>query len=454
MSVKDSIFTIRSAVASHAMNRRHDAMGLHQGSRWDEYVRGLAAEVERRLDATERSIFRGRPVFWVGDDSWLGGNAVSSVAQPPEDLRLDRVSRKFVPPEADDAWQVTAIDSRTIHLAARPLICVGRPRDDVRGTMFFNEPVDAVITWVDGADPEWLRRKQSFEPGESAHETSDADARYSDNDELRACLRGIAAYAPWIRHVFIVTDRQIPGFLDRECLLAEARTTGLSGGTTVSIVDHSQILPQSTLPTFNSHVIESALHRIPGLSEHYLYFNDDVVLGEPSTPEDFFTPAGLLRVALSPQGIHGDLPVMDSARNNRELLSQLTGTLMDRRFKHVPHAQSRSLAFELEEAIAARLADTRTHRFRDPEDVSFASSLLLSFAVATGRAVPSEFSYSYIDLGEGNAVRRLGGLVKQGGRLVNCFNQVGSMTERNRRSLAKALEALWPWASPWEVPRG
>lgn len=448
MSIKDSLFTIRSAVASRALNRRHDAMGLHQGSRWDEYVRGIADEIQRRLDAIERSVFRGRPVLWLGDD------AAAAVAQPPEGLRLDRVSRKFVPPEADDAWQVTAIDGRAIHPAARPLICAGKPRDDVRGTMFFNEPVDTVITWVDGSDPDWLRRKQSFEPAESAHETSDAEARYSDNDELRACLRGIAAYAPWIRHVFIVTDRQIPGFLDQDTLLADPSSAGLSSSTTVSIVDHSQILPQSVLPTFNSHVIESALHRIPGLSEHYLYFNDDVVLGEPSTPEDFFTPGGLLRVALSPQGVHGDLPVMDSARNNRELLSQLTGTLMDRRYKHVPHAQSKSLAFELEDAIADRLGDTRTHRFRDPEDVSFASSLLLSFAVATGRAVPSEFSYSYIDLGEGNAVRRLGGLVKQGGRLVNCFNQVGNMTERNRRALAKALEALWPWASPWEVSRG
>lgn len=454
MAIKDSLFTIRSAVASRALNRCHDAMGLHQGSRWDEYVRGIADETQRRLDAIERSTFRGRPVFWLGDGSLLGDDAASAGVQPSEGLRLDRIPRHFVPPEADDAWQVTAIDGRAIHPAAGPLICAGKPRNDVRGTMFFNEPVDAVITWVDGSDPEWLRRKESFAPAESAHETSDVDARFSDNNELRACLRGIAAYAPWIRHVFIVTDRQIPGFLDQDSLLAEAPTTGFSCGTTVSIVDHSQILPHNVLPTFNSHVIESALHRIPGLSEHYLYFNDDVVLGKPSTPEDFFTPGGLLRVALSPQGIHGDLPIMDSARNNRELLYQLTGTLMDRRYKHVPHAQSKSLAFELEEAIADRLGDTRTHRFRDPEDVSFVSSLLLSFAVATGRAVPSEFSYSYIDLGESNAVRRLGGLMKQGGLLVNCFNQVGSMTERNRRALAKTLEALWPWASPWEVSKG
>lgn len=447
LSVKDVFFTIRGVAASRALQRRHTSMGLQRGRRWDTYVRDISQEVASRLNVVDCSSFRGRPVFWLG----AGGMAP---VQHPEGLSLDGVSRRFVPPEAHEAWQVTAIDGRAIHPAARPLICAGKPREDVRGTMFFNEPVDAVITWVDGADPDWLRRKQSFEPAEAAHDTSDAEARYSDNDELRACLRGIAAYAPWIRHVFIVTDRQIPGFLDRDSLLADPSSAGLSSSTTVRIVDHSQILPQSVLPTFNSHVIESALHRIPGLSEHYLYFNDDVVLGKPSTPEDFFTPAGLLRVALSPQGIHGDLPVMDSARNNRELLYQLTGTLIDRRYKHVPHAQSKSLAFELEEVIAERMAETRMHRFRNPEDVSFASSLLLSYAVATGHAVPSEFPYSYIDLGNHNAVRRLGGLVRQGGRLVNCFNQVGSMTERNRRALAKALEALWPWASPWEVPRG
>ena len=88
---------------------------------------------------------------------------------------------------------------------------------------------------------------------------------------------------------------------------------------------------------------------------------------------------------------------------------------------------------------------------------------LLSYAVATGRAVPSALSYSYIDVGQNDAVRRLGGLLRertaaqngsaeQGyGRLVNCFNQVKTMSAGNSKALRKTLEAMWPWACPWET---
>lgn len=453
LPVKDAFFSIRFAYALRRLQQRHASMGLTPGRAWASYAEGISDEVATRLPVTERSTFRGRAVLWI-EKSDVGGNELS-VANPPAGLKLLRAPRRFVPPEAQAAWRVIDSNGRAIHPAAQPLICAGEPNQGVTGTMFFNEPVDAVITWVDGSDPEWVQRKSAFKPGQSARESSNVEARFSDNTELRACLRGIAAYAPWIRHIFIVTDQQVPAWLDQ--------SAGQAGGTGVSIVDHREILPHNVLPTFNSHVIESALHRIPGLSEHYLYFNDDVILGAPSTPEDFFTPAGQMRVSLSGQGIHGDLPVMDSARKNRELLMQLTGTIMDRRYKHVPHAQLRSVAYELEETIEGHISQTRSHRFRNPADVSFASSLLLSYAVATGHAVPSALSYSYIDVGQNDAVRRLGGLLRertaaqngsaeQGyGRLVNCFNQVETMSAGNSKALRKTLEAMWPWVCPWET---
>ena len=98
----------------------------------------------------------------------------------------------------------------------------------------------------------------------------------------------------------------------------------------VNVVDHGEILPADALPTFNSHAIETALHRIPGLAEHLLYFNDDFFLGRPIRPEALFSPAGLASVFFSPGTIGlTDLPDsppwLKAAWNNRRLLQEAFG---------------------------------------------------------------------------------------------------------------------------------
>ncbi|TXS35253.1 stealth family protein, partial [Streptomyces sp. t39] len=136
-------------------------------------------------------------------------------------------------------------------------------------------PVDVVYTWVDGADPAWLRRRAEFS-GEGYHAEAANAARYLSRDELRYSLRSLHMYAPWVRTVYLVTDDQTPSWLN----------TAVPG---IEVVSHKDIFRSSAgLPTFNSHAIESQLHHIEGLSEHFLYFNDDVMLGNEVTPGDFF----------------------------------------------------------------------------------------------------------------------------------------------------------------------
>ena len=102
-------------------------------------------------------------------------------------------------------------------------------------------------------------------------------SRFRDNDELKYSLRSIEKFAPWIRKVFIVTNGQIPSWLD----LSNPK---------VQIITHDQIfLNKSQLPTFSSAAIELNLHRIPGLSDYFIYFNDDVFLGQPVFPYDFYS---------------------------------------------------------------------------------------------------------------------------------------------------------------------
>ncbi|XP_075712804.1 N-acetylglucosamine-1-phosphotransferase subunits alpha/beta isoform X2 [Rhinoderma darwinii] len=102
-------------------------------------------------------------------------------------------------------------------------------------------------------------------------------SRFEDNEELRYSLRSIEKHAPWVRHVFIVTNGQIPSWLNLD-------------NPRVTIVTHQEIfLNTSHLPTFSSPAIESHIHRIPGLSQKFIYMNDDVMFGTHVWPDDFYS---------------------------------------------------------------------------------------------------------------------------------------------------------------------
>ena len=139
--------------------------------------------------------------------------------------------------------------------------------------------IDLVYLWVNGNDPKWIeKRNRSIGKTSSAQEN--CEGRYVDNDELKYSLRSVEMYAPWIRKIFIVTDNQVPAWLD---------TTNPK----IQIVDHTEIIPREYLPCFNSAVIEHHLHRIEGLAEHFLYANDDMYINKPVSPADFFGKDGL-----------------------------------------------------------------------------------------------------------------------------------------------------------------
>ncbi|CAH0518690.1 unnamed protein product [Peronospora belbahrii] len=168
-------------------------------------------------------------------------------------------------------------------------------------------PIDVVYTWVNGTDPRWKKEKVFWHKHWIASLTgqplpvwgqedienirgkddSNSDNRFRDNEELRYSLRSLEKYAPWIRHVYVVTDGQIPSWLDIE-------------SPKISIVKHETIfLNKSHLPVFSSPAIEWNLDNIPGLSDMFLYFNDDVFLGSPVRPEDFVSQAGVQKVYLA-----------------------------------------------------------------------------------------------------------------------------------------------------------
>lgn len=146
--------------------------------------------------------------------------------------------------------------------------------------------IDFVILWVDGEEAAHRAKRQRFlrddgqEKSASDVEQSTDDRRFIQSDELRYCLRSIKHHAPWYRNIFLVTDNQVPAFLDKTRLHEDR----------IIIIDHRVLFEGALdkLPTFNTRAIASMLDNIPGLSRSFIYGNDDFMLGSPVDESFFF----------------------------------------------------------------------------------------------------------------------------------------------------------------------
>ena len=145
--------------------------------------------------------------------------------------------------------------------------------------------IDLVYFWVDGNDPKWRAKHDAFCGKTSGTVETNGINRFANNDELKYSLRSVAMYAPWIRKIFIITDDQVPVWLD-------------TSNPKVKIIDHKDILPAESLPCFNSCLIGHYAYRTPGLAEHFLLGNDDTYINREVAPGDFFTSDGLPIVRL------------------------------------------------------------------------------------------------------------------------------------------------------------
>ena len=132
--------------------------------------------------------------------------------------------------------------------------------------------IDFVIAWVDGSDSEWRKRKAALKGDISV---DDREERYRDWGLLPYWFRGVEKYAPWVRKIWFICDQKPPTWLN-------------TNHPKLEIVHHEDYLPEEYRPAFSSHPIELNLHRIEGLSERFVYFNDDTYLLRPVIEEFFF----------------------------------------------------------------------------------------------------------------------------------------------------------------------
>ena len=244
--------------------------------------------------------------------------------------------------------------------------------------------VDVVYTWVNSNDTDWqaMLVKHTPKPEESEKDNSriiDKD-RFENRDELKYSLRSLFKFAPWVRHVYIVSNCAPPAWFDET-------------NSKVSWVYHEAIIEPEHLPTFSSHAIESAIHKVPGLGEHYLYFNDDIFLVKPLSKLDFFSPNGLAKIRLENYGmVHGELDEKDpdylnAARNGQKLLKAHFGKVPTKLHTHSPSSAIRSVVDSCEQTFKEHYQNTRAKKFRTIEDISPTSFLYPHFAFLSGAGV-------------------------------------------------------------------
>ncbi|MBB0228700.1 stealth conserved region 3 domain-containing protein [Streptomyces calidiresistens] len=297
-------------------------------------------------------------------------------------------------------------------------------------------PVDVVYTWVDDTDPEWRARKAAYS-GEEHHPEADGVGRFHNRDELRFSLRSLHQYAPWVRTVHIVTDRQVPEWLDT----AHPR---------VRVVDHRDIFDDpECLPTFNSRAIESRLHHIEGLADHFLYFNDDMLLARPVLPEHFFCSNGITRFfpsrSVIPPGsvTREDRPVDAAQKNNRDLIRERFGTVPTQKMKHIPYALRRDILLEIEKEFPEWHRNTARNRFRAHDDISIPSALHHHYAHQTARAVPGNLSLGYAEVSSPELEERLAHFLEDRRHHVLCINEAGFVVEEDSgEERARRTEAV------------
>ena len=131
--------------------------------------------------------------------------------------------------------------------------------------------IDFIVTWVDGNDPEWL---EDF----YKHKNINGDARksrYRDWGTLKYLFRGFEQYTPWVNKIYFITYGHLPEWLNIK-------------HPKLVIVRHEDFLDNNNLPVFNINPIEINFHRIKGLSEHFVYFNDDTFITAPIAAKRFF----------------------------------------------------------------------------------------------------------------------------------------------------------------------
>ena len=292
--------------------------------------------------------------------------------------------------------------------------------------------MDIVITYVNGLDPVWQRdyEKHTNQPV--------LEKRFRDWGTLRYLFRGIEVNMPFIRkvHLIVSHESQVPEWVNRD---------------EVNVVLHKDIIPAEYLPTFNCNPIEMHLHRIEGLDEEYLYFNDDIFPVKPCSASDFFHE-GKCYLGMSRHLFAFDM-FKKICRNSNRLARKALGlkpSLCFLRPQHICTPMFKSECEELYAKVSDEIAKTCLARTRSGDNLN--QYLFLDYIFLKGRLINKRLSKKHISVGVTSVSRLRNAIVKPSKSLI-CINDVQlseSRYQELRSALLNAFEEHFPQKSKYE----
>lgn len=304
--------------------------------------------------------------------------------------------------------------------------------------------VDLVYLWVDDKDPLWQKKRVQSTKSEVIKESADA-CRFKDNNELKYSLRSVEKFAPWINRIFVVTDNQIPSWLNTDC-------------DKIRVVDHSEIIPKDKLPVFNSCVIENRIPFIADLSEYFLLANDDTFFWD-AVDENFFFDRGkiIFRVGNRIKNKEYRHLYGHSVYKAYQMIKDKFGVSVPYFSHHNIDAYKKSVFLECIQAFQTDFDETLSHKFRTIDDVQ---RVIVSFyAAVNNKAITRETVVNPIlkFLGLKNPESEYFGLkksnltkIKTSKAKLLCINDNRKTTDYDREMMVKILEEKFPMPSQFE----
>ncbi len=272
----------------------------------------------------------------------------------------------------------------------------------------FDDKIDFVIIWVDGNDKQWQNEKDKYSPKRN---TDNRSIRYRDWDNLKYWFRGIEKFAPWVNKIHFVTYGHLPDWLNKN-------------NPKLNIVKHTDYIPKEYLPTFSSHPIELNLHRIKGLSEQFVYFNDDMFIIDYVKKSDFFVNnlpcdmaainATVARDKLYNSVLYNNMLILNSRFKKNEIIRKNLSKWINLKYgktlvrtlfgmpwsefigfynKHMCNSFLKSTFEEVWEKEFEVLNETCMHKFRSKEDVN--QFLFEYWQLMNGKFYPKKMNCCY-----------------------------------------------------------
>ena len=330
--------------------------------------------------------------------------------------------------------------------------------------------IDFVVLWVDGNDLQWQKDKAKYQ-GKTLDD-SNAAHRFRDWGLMPYWFRAVEKFCPWVHKVYFVTCGHVPQWLNMDC-------------PKLCHVKHSDYIPAEYLPTFSANPIEMNIHRIPGLSEHFVFFNDDMFVTRPMAKEAFFreglpcTYGGEIPAAFAGKAgiwqhlIVNDLRVINNHFHKPNQVAQyrkkyigscyrwqdnVRPLVLEKLFPecflgfknlHAPAAFLRSTFETIWEKEPALLHQTSSNRFRSNEDVN--QWLALWWQIADGQFVPYIVDNVVEDVTE-ESIMELCDMIRGQIHDMVCVNDPSDAVDFERLSvqLKAAFEAILPEKSEFE----